>query len=49
MRKMRTLERYRAALPFRAPWQDCLRRVIEASLARAHRWSGADCKLPPSS
>jgi hypothetical protein len=43
--RCRAFERYRAALPFRAPAQDCLRLVVEASLARAHRWSGRDCEL----
>jgi tRNA A-37 threonylcarbamoyl transferase component Bud32 len=43
--RCRAFERYRAALPFRAPPQDCLRRVVEASLARAHRWSGRGCAI----
>ena len=43
--RCRAFERYRAALPFRAPSQACLRRVVEASLARAHRWSGNGCSL----
>ena len=48
--RCRAFERYRAALPFRAPAQDCLRRIVEESLARAHRWSGRDCALarPPA-
>ena len=43
-------ERYRSALPFRAPAQACLRRVVEESLARGHRWTARDCALarPPS-
>jgi tRNA A-37 threonylcarbamoyl transferase component Bud32 len=43
-------QRYRSALPFQAPWQECLRQVVEASLARAHRWSGKGCAIarPPS-
>ena len=43
--RCRAFERYRAALPFRAPPQACLRRVVEASLARAHRWSGKGCAI----
>ena len=48
--RCRAFERYRSALPFRAPPQDCLRRIVEASLARAHRWSGRGCEIarPPS-
>ncbi|HEY8156357.1 MAG TPA: lipopolysaccharide kinase InaA family protein [Myxococcota bacterium] len=37
--------RYASALPFRAPAETCLRRVVEESLARAHRWSGRGCQL----
>ena len=36
-------ERYAAALPFREPADKVLRRVVEQSLARAHRWMGGDC------
>jgi tRNA A-37 threonylcarbamoyl transferase component Bud32 len=48
--RCRAFERYRSALPFRAPPQDCLRRIVAASLARAHRWSGRGCAIarPPS-
>lgn len=41
--RCRIFERYRAALPFRSPAQACLRRVVAASLARSHRWSGSQC------
>lgn len=43
--RCRAFERYRSALPFRAPPQACLRRVVEASLTRAHRWSGKGCTI----
>jgi tRNA A-37 threonylcarbamoyl transferase component Bud32 len=43
--RCRAFERYRAALPFRSPWQECLRQVVQASLARAHRWSGRGCPI----
>jgi tRNA A-37 threonylcarbamoyl transferase component Bud32 len=43
--RCRAFERYRGALPFRAPPQACLRRIVEESLARAHRWSGRSCAL----
>ena len=43
--RCRVFERYRSALPFRAPAQACLRRVVAESLARAHRWSGRDCRI----
>jgi tRNA A-37 threonylcarbamoyl transferase component Bud32 len=47
--RCRAFARYRAALPFRAPAQACLRRVVEASLARAHRWSGRGCAIAGTS
>lgn len=37
--------RYARAHPFREGSQAALRRVVEGSLARRHRWSGAGCKL----
>ena len=43
--RCRAFERYRAALPFRSPAQLCLRRIVAASLARSHRWSGTRCEL----
>jgi tRNA A-37 threonylcarbamoyl transferase component Bud32 len=43
--RCRAFERYRAALPFHSPAQACLRRVVDASLARAHRWSGHACAI----
>jgi len=48
--RCRAFERYRAALPFRAPAQVCLRGIVEESLARAHRWSGRGCAIarPPT-
>jgi hypothetical protein len=47
--RRRAFERYRSSLPFRAPPQACLRKVVAASLVRAHRWSGQGCALakPP--
>ena len=47
--RCRAFERYRSGLPFRAPAQDCLRRVVAESLARAHRWSGRDCEVARNS
>jgi hypothetical protein len=46
--RCRAFERYRSALPFQAPPQICLRRVVAASLARAHRWSGQGCEIARS-
>jgi hypothetical protein len=43
--RCRAFERYRCALPFRAPAQVCLKRIVEESLARTHRWSGRDCAI----
>ena len=43
--RCRAFERYRAAAPFRSPAHTCLRRIVEASLARAHRWSGHGCAI----
>jgi hypothetical protein len=43
--RCRAFERYRSALPFRAPAEICLQRVVAESLARAHRWSGRDCAI----
>ena len=43
--RCRAFERYRAAVPFRSPAQACLRHIIAASLARAHRWSGNGCAI----
>jgi hypothetical protein len=43
--RCRAFARYRAALPFRAPPEACLRRIVAESLARAHRWTGAGCAL----
>jgi tRNA A-37 threonylcarbamoyl transferase component Bud32 len=43
--RCRAFERYRAAVPFRSPAQTCLRRIVAASLARAHRWSGHGCAI----
>lgn len=38
--------RYAAALPFADGSRAALDRVVRASLARRHRWSGADCSSP---
>ncbi len=37
--------RYAALLPFREPAPSALRRIVEISLARRHRWSGAGCDV----
>lgn len=37
--------RYVARIPFRQPAAEVEARVVAASLARRHRWSGADCQL----
>lgn len=37
--------RYAVALPFASGTDITLRRVVRASLARRHRWSGADCAV----
>jgi hypothetical protein len=50
--RCRAFARYRAAVPFRSPAQECLRRIVEQSLDRRHRWTGGGCALvepaPPS-
>jgi tRNA A-37 threonylcarbamoyl transferase component Bud32 len=43
--RCRAFLRYAAALPFRRGRDAALRRVVAVSLARAHRWSGADCSV----
>ena len=40
--RCRAFERYAALLPFRRP---ALLRIVEISLARRHRWSGAGCEV----
>ncbi|MBS1107796.1 MAG: kdkA 1 [Deltaproteobacteria bacterium] len=42
--RCRAFRRYAAALPFRGGWQPALARVVRASLARQHRWTGAGCE-----
>lgn len=41
--RRRAFARYANALPFAEGSEAALRRVVRASLARSHRWSGADC------
>ena len=41
--RRRAFARYAAALPFADGARAALRRVVRASLARRHRWSGAGC------
>ena len=36
---------YAALEPFAMPAREALRCIVDASLAREHRWSGADCAL----
>ncbi|HVP28635.1 MAG TPA: lipopolysaccharide kinase InaA family protein [Myxococcota bacterium] len=43
----RAFLRYARALPFAAGEARALRRVVQQSLARQHRWSGAGCALAP--
>jgi hypothetical protein len=43
--RCRAFARYRATLPFRAPANAVLRRIVALSLARAHRWTGRGCAL----
>jgi serine/threonine protein kinase len=43
--RTRAFLRYAAALPFQCGTQAALRRVVEISLARRHRWTGADCQI----
>jgi tRNA A-37 threonylcarbamoyl transferase component Bud32 len=47
--RRRAFARYCAALPFARPRGEVLAQVVERSLARRHRWSGADCSLAPTS
>ena len=41
----RAFARYAGQLPFRGDPKDALRRIVELSMARAHRWSGTGCAL----
>jgi hypothetical protein len=41
--RRRVFDRYSAALPFGAPRREVLKEVVAGSLARRHRWTGADC------
>ena len=43
--RCRAFRRYAAALPFHCDANDALRRIVAISLARRHRWSGADCAI----
>ena len=43
--RRRAFERYASLLPFRCGSEVALERVVELSLRRAHRWSGAGCRL----
>ena len=38
-------QRYAAAVPFRAGTDTAMRRIVEISLARRHRWTGAQCEV----
>jgi hypothetical protein len=42
--RRRAFARYAAALPFAAGRDAALRAIVDASLARRHRWSGAGCE-----
>ena len=46
--RCRAFARYAAALPFRGGAEEALRRVVEISLQRNHRWRGAECDLARS-
>jgi len=41
--RCRAFARYAKLLPFRQPAPFALRRIVEISLARRHRWSGSGC------
>jgi hypothetical protein len=47
--RRRAFARYCAALPFARPRGEVLAQVVARSLARRHRWTGADCALAPTS
>lgn len=42
--RKRAFERYAAALPFSGDPALALREIVRRSLARAHRWTGRDCR-----
>jgi len=42
--RCRAFRRYAAALPLRDGWRPALERIVRASLAREHRWTGAGCE-----
>ena len=43
--RCRAFRRYAAALPFDCEAKHALRRIVEVSLARQHRWTGGDCEI----
>ena len=43
--RCRAFALYAALLPFRVPARQALRDLVARSLAREHRWTGADCSL----
>jgi len=45
--RSRAFADYVRALPFEGPAEDALALVVRESLARRHRWTGADCGRPP--
>ena len=42
--RRRAFRRYAAALPLRGGWRASMQRIVRDSLAREHRWTGADCE-----
>jgi tRNA A-37 threonylcarbamoyl transferase component Bud32 len=46
--RRRAFRRYAAALPFAIGWRAARARIVRESLARRHRWTGADCDVSPS-
>jgi tRNA A-37 threonylcarbamoyl transferase component Bud32 len=43
--RCRAFARYAAAVPFQGEAKDALTRIVEISLERKHRWTGADCEI----
>lgn len=42
--RRRAFRRYAAALPFAIGWRAAQAQIVRESLARRHRWTGADCE-----
>lgn len=42
--RRRAFQRYTAAVPFRGDADAALQRIVDISLAREHRWTGAGCR-----